>query len=112
MIRFDFVLIITIICFVDDVSKSFREAFRVLKPGGCIIVGFVDKESKLGRHYAEKREESKFYKETIFFSTREVLKYLEKAGFGTVRIKQTLVPGESQETIRVSGTLHGGFTEM
>ena len=36
--RFDFVLMVTTICFVDDVIKSFVEAFRVLKPGGCIIV--------------------------------------------------------------------------
>jgi SAM-dependent methyltransferase len=96
---FDFVLMVTTICFVDDVIKSFTEAFRVLKPGGCIIVGFVDKESELGRQYAEKRAKSKFYKEATFFSTQEVLKYLKKVGFGAVKIKQTLIPGESQETI-------------
>lgn len=96
---FDFVLMVTTICFVDDVIKSFREAFRVLKPGGCIIVGFVDKESELGRQYAENRGKSKFYKEATFFSTQEVLKYLKEVGFGAVKIKQTLIPGESQETI-------------
>ncbi|MEA1923582.1 MAG: class I SAM-dependent methyltransferase, partial [Pseudomonadota bacterium] len=45
--RFDFVLMVTTICFVDDIIKSFREAFRILNPGGYIIVGFVDKESEL-----------------------------------------------------------------
>ena len=97
--RFDFVLMVTTICFVDDVIKSFREAFRALKPGGCIIVGFVDKESKLGRQYADKREKSKFYKDATFFSTQEVLKYLKEAGFGIVKIKQALIPGELPETI-------------
>jgi SAM-dependent methyltransferase len=97
--RFDFVLMVTTICFVDDVIKSFREAIRVLRPGGCIIVGFVDKESELGRQYADKREKSKFYKDATFFSAQEVLRYLEEAGFMTTRIKQTLIPGESQETI-------------
>jgi ubiquinone/menaquinone biosynthesis C-methylase UbiE len=89
----------TTICFVDDVNGSFREAFRVLKNDGCTIVGFVDKESKLGRHYAEKREESKFYKEATFFSEQEVLKYLKDAGFRPVKINQALVPGVSPKTI-------------
>jgi len=97
--RFDFVLMVTTICFVDDVIKSFREAHRVLKPGGCIIVGFVDKESELGRQYADKRDKSEFYKDATFFSTQEVMGYLKKAGFGIAKIKQTLIPGELQETI-------------
>ena len=109
--RFDFVLMVTTICFVGDVIKSFREAFRVLKPGGCIILGFVDKESKLGRHYAEKREESTFYKEATFFSAQEVLKYLEEAGFRPVRIKQTLIPGVSLETI-LDGFGKGAFVAI
>lgn len=106
--RFDFILMVTTICFVDDVFKSFREAFRVLKPGGYIIVGFVDKESELGRQYADKREESKFYKEATFFSTQEVLRYLKQAGFEIVRIRQTLIPGELPENI-LDGFGKGAF---
>ena len=97
--RFDYLLMVTTICFVDDVIKSFKEAFRVLKPSGCIIVGFVDKESELGRKYADKKEESKFYKDAAFFSTQEVLNYLNKAGFEIAKIRQTLIPGELPETI-------------
>ncbi len=106
--RFDFVLMVTTICFVDDVIESFKEAFRVLKLGGCIIIGFVDKESQLGRHYAEKREESKFYKEATFFSAQEVLKYLEEVGFQLGKIKQTLIPGVLPETI-LDGFGKGAF---
>ncbi|NOQ97303.1 MAG: methyltransferase domain-containing protein [Calditrichae bacterium] len=96
---FDFVLMVTTICFVDDIIKSFREAFRVLNPSGCIIVGFVDKESELGRQYADKREKSKFYKDATFFSTQEVLKHLQEAVFEIEKIRQTLIAGELPETI-------------
>jgi len=106
--RFDFVLTVTTICFVDDVTESFREAFRVLKPGGSIIVGFVDKESDLGRQYVDRRDWSKFYGEATFFSTREVLDYLKEAGFGTVRIKQTLLHGQSPKSI-LDGFGKGAF---
>ncbi len=106
--KFDFVLMVTTICFVDDVLKSFREAFRVLKPRGYIIVGFVDRESELGRQYSEKRNTSVFYKEAVFFSTHEVCQYLMDAGFGNMTFKQTLISGETQEMIQ-NGFGKGSF---
>lgn len=106
--KFDFVMMVTTICFVDDIVKSFSEAFRVLKLGGSIIIGFVDKESELGRQYSNESEKSKFYKEANFFSAKEVVKYIEEAGFDNIKIKQTLVAGESQEII-LDGFGRGAF---
>ena len=106
--EFDFVLMVTTICFVEDILQSFREAFRVLKPRGCIIVGFVDKESELGKQYLERRDSSAFYKEAIFFSSREVRSYLADAGFRNLTFKQTLIPGKAPEMIR-DGFGKGGF---
>ncbi|MBN2382565.1 class I SAM-dependent methyltransferase [bacterium] len=105
---FDYVLMVTTICFVDDILKSFREAFRVLKPYGCIIVGFVDKESELGKQYREKRNASVFYKEATFFSTQQVCTYLTDAGFGDFTFKQTLIPGETKVMIQ-NGFGRGAF---
>jgi SAM-dependent methyltransferase len=98
--EFDYVLMVTSICFVDDALKSFEEAYRVLKPGGCIIVGYVDKESELGRQYIDRRESSLFYKEATFFSSREIQAHLTEAGFRDVAFKQTLIPGEAPGAIR------------
>jgi ubiquinone/menaquinone biosynthesis C-methylase UbiE len=98
--EFDFVLMVTTICFVEDILQSFREAFRVLKPRGCIIVGFVDKESELGKQYLDRRDSSAFYKEAIFFSSREVRAYLADAGFRDLTFRQALIPGEPQGMIR------------
>jgi SAM-dependent methyltransferase len=108
---FDFVLMVTTICFVDDVGKSFQEAFRVLDSGGSIIVGFVDKDSALGRHYERKRDESKFYRHAVFFSARQVLKHLEDAGFRAVKTHQTLIAGMPVDAIR-DGFGQGAFVAV
>ncbi|MBN1893646.1 class I SAM-dependent methyltransferase [bacterium] len=105
---FDFVLMVTTICFVDDIFKSFKEAFRVLRPRGSIIVGFVDKESELGRRYWNKRNTSVFYKEATFFSTGQVCRHLADAGFGGFTFKQTLIPGETPGVVR-DGFGEGAF---
>ncbi|WP_457569242.1 class I SAM-dependent methyltransferase, partial [Desulfurobacterium sp.] len=68
---YDFALMVTTVCFVDDVLKSFKEAFRILRKGGVFIVGFVDKNSPLGKRYQEKKDKSRFYKEATFYSTEE-----------------------------------------
>jgi len=97
---FDFVLMVTTICFVDDIAESFREAFRVARRGGCIVVGFVDRESELGKRYLDKRNESVFYKEAAFFSSQEVCGYLTEAGFEDLTFRQTLIPGETKGMVQ------------
>lgn len=58
---FDFVLMVTTICFVDDFKKSFQEACRVLKKDGFIVIGFIDKDSELDKIYRANRDKSRFY---------------------------------------------------
>ncbi|PLX97938.1 MAG: SAM-dependent methyltransferase [Desulfuromonas sp.] len=105
---FDYALMVTTICFVDDVVRSFREALRVLRPGGFILVAYVDKESELGRQYLTNRHKSRFYQEATFYSTREVLAHLETAGFGWTEVRQTLIADASDQRV-APGYGDGGF---
>lgn len=105
---FDFALLVTTVCFVDDVTKCFKEVFRVLKANGYIIVGFIDKESELGKQYLAKQDKSKFYKEATFFSTNQLLGHLKQTGFKSLTIKQTLISGKAHEVI-LDGFGKGAF---
>jgi ubiquinone/menaquinone biosynthesis C-methylase UbiE len=78
---FDYILSVTTICFVDDASAMLSEASRVLKPGGELVIGFIDRRSELGRHYLSHQAENVFYREATFFSVEEVEQLLHDTGF-------------------------------
>ena len=70
-------LMITVDCFIEDILPSFREAYRVLKNGGSMVVAFIDAATPLGKQYEEFKETSVYYKG-------------EEAGFEYVCSKQTV----------------------
>ena len=59
---FDFALMVTTVCFLDDAEKSLLEVERILKSKGSFIIGFVDKESPLGNIYLRFKYENIFYR--------------------------------------------------
>jgi len=87
---YDFALMVTTICFVDDISRSFAEAHRILKHYGLLILGFVDKESPVGKLYLRLKDKSLFYKDALFYSTEEVYKYLWENNFTISSTFQTI----------------------
>jgi len=88
--KFDFALMVTTICFLDDIEISFKEVFRVLKFKGLFVIGFVDSNSLLGLVYQKHKNQSCFYKEAKFYSTDEVASYLKKSGFRDLTFMQTI----------------------
>lgn len=88
-LHFDFVLFVTI-CHLDNVITAFKETCRVLKKGGAIIVGFLDKDQAIPQSYEAKRADSHFYKHATFYSVRRVSDMLKKAGFKDPEYIQTL----------------------
>jgi len=87
---YDFALIVTTICFVDDINKSMEEVYRILKPGGSFIIGLVDKDSPLGKTYEEIKEENPFYKYATFYSTEEIVESLQRNHLNRIQTIQTV----------------------
>ena len=109
---YDFALMATTICFVDDIGKAFKEVKRILKLGGSFIIGLVDKKSNLGKVYEKMKEQNKFYRIATFYSVDEVKDYLGSNGFKDIEIIQTVF-GELNEIKEVQpfkeGYGQGGF---
>ncbi len=86
----DAALMVTAICFVSDPDRSLREIRRILRPGGHVVVGFVDADTPLGREYRAHRAESRFYRSARFFAPADIARLLETAGFTGLETRQTL----------------------
>lgn len=87
--QFDFVLFVTI-CHLQSLRYAFREAHRVLKPNGLIIVGFLPKDRPVAHGYQERRAFSTFYKDAVFYTPEELEKMLSEAGFKNFEFNQVL----------------------
>jgi len=112
---FEVVLMVTTICFVDDLARSLREARRVLAPGGTLALGFIDRDSPLGRGYEARRELSPFYAAARFRGATEVIEALGRAGFEVVGIRQAIFgdpAGVDASSTARPGHGEGGFVAV
>lgn len=88
--HFDFALMVTTVCFLEDPVRAFREAGRILKPGGVLILGTLDKNSHAHEKYESHMDRSRFYSHAYFYSVEQILMWLKEAGFVQDRIVQTV----------------------
>lgn len=114
--QFDFMLLVAVMCFVDNVPTLLQELHRVLKRGGHLIIGFINRNSERGRLYESRKETSVFYRDAKFYSGDEVAAWVKKAGFDAIRWCQTLFGGPigcSTRDLEVrEGSRDGGFVVL
>lgn len=108
-LSFDYAVMITTVCFLDDIPKAFAEAHRIIKKNGYFIVAIIDKESELGREYEAKKATNPWYKDARFHSTAEITGLMEQAGFTSFEYWQTLSSDKEELNEPIPGWGKGSF---
>jgi ubiquinone/menaquinone biosynthesis C-methylase UbiE len=95
----DFILMVTTICFLENPIQALKEARRVLKPGGHIILGMIDRDSFLGRLYESRKKESLLYRNANFYLVKQVLDWLKEMKYAHIQVCQTLFTNPEKITV-------------
>jgi len=97
---FGAVFIIVTLCFVDEPLKVLREAMRVSKDGGSVILGLILKESPWANFYKKKGEEGNvFYKIARFYTINELKFMLKKVGLQILEVRSTILQPSTEEPL-------------
>jgi len=112
---YDYALFVTTDCFLDTPADAYKEARRILKQGGFILIGMIDKKSTLGKKYESMKHKSRFYKDATFHSVQEIQAELEKTGFSNFEYAQAILPGDHSTGLKpgvVQGFGIGSFVVL
>lgn len=87
---FGFALMAAALCFVKRPLAALKEARRVIKPGGRLVLAIIDGDSPAGRKYWSKRAGRHFYRGARPFGAAAAAALLKELGFGGIKAFQTL----------------------
>jgi ubiquinone/menaquinone biosynthesis C-methylase UbiE len=85
---FDFVLMMTVICFLDDIPRGFQETYRVLGHGGTFVAGFIEAGGEIFQKYLHEPIKGRFLRFATFRTCDEVSGFFKDAGFGDISVLQ------------------------
>jgi ubiquinone/menaquinone biosynthesis C-methylase UbiE len=105
---FDAVLMATVDPFVDDLEAVLREAKRVLRREGVLVIAMIDLASPFGQAQEESKQEDKFFRYATLHSADEIIGLMQSVGFDHIQTVQTLFDGVGAFEVR-DGHGEGAF---
>lgn len=115
---FGAVFLIVTLCFADDAAQLLREAARVTRPDGGIVVGIVPAESPWGRFHASRGKRGHVcYSEAKFYTLEQVRDLARLAQLRADRVVSTLFQRPGQGPFEIEHAREGedgraGFVAM
>jgi SAM-dependent methyltransferase len=116
--KFGAVFVIGTLCFADDPAGLLREAVRVTRPEGGIVVAIVPAESPWGRFYASRGKAGHvFYSAARFYTLKELRDLARVAGLQIDRVVSTLFGSPDDGSFEIERPYQGedergGFVAM
>jgi SAM-dependent methyltransferase len=83
---FDYVLMMTVICFLEDAPAVFQEVHRVLRAGSTLVAGFIEKRGEIQRRYCREPTKGLFLRFAKFRTADDIAGSFEDAGFAQVPV--------------------------
>jgi len=109
----DAAFLMTTLCFVDDIDRTFNEVSRVLRPGGHAIVGFIPADCPFGELYCANPTDDRFFRHAMLHPRRRVFDAIEASGLTVERTVQTLTGPPEHANDRIeppnAGHARGSF---
>ncbi len=110
---FDAVFIIVSICFIDEPESALKEAKRVLKDNGYLVLGLILKDSVWAEYYMKKAEEGHpIYRHARFYSFKEIKRLLERNEFKIDAVLSTLIEEPHDEGEVKNRRIEEGFSKL
>ncbi len=94
------IFILFTLCFLADPKRVFTECYRILRPGGSLVLGMVPASGFWGRALLAKKEKKHpFYRHASFYEARQSAEMIKNAGFSLIECRSTLYqqPGKVED---------------
>ena len=85
---FDIVIMMTVICFLDDIPGAFHEAYRVLASDRTLVAGFIEADGEIFQEYQHEQVKGRFLRFATFRTLDEIYGFFRQAGFEEISVLQ------------------------